>query len=90
MGSYGGLAGMLSVWFDDDLDEWQYGFATCMLGVQHIWWAIHVLDIITMLLLLSSIIAWLIEGSKPHTGSGKTSAFVGKTPDGKQVNKNVR
>ncbi|EAW11418.1 uncharacterized protein ACLA_091160 [Aspergillus clavatus NRRL 1] len=54
MGEYGGNAGLLSVWFDatPGVNEWQYEITMCMAGVQHIWWAVHVLDIVTVLLLL--------------------------------------
>ena len=49
MGSYSGYAGLLSAWFDDSVGEsgeWQVEFATCALGVQHWWWAIHILNIV--------------------------------------------
>jgi hypothetical protein len=43
MGSYGGHAGFLSGWFDSELGEWQFEYASCAFGVQHIWWVCHVL-----------------------------------------------
>ncbi|KAL9619170.1 MAG: hypothetical protein Q9160_006179 [Pyrenula sp. 1 TL-2023] len=48
MGEYGGNAGLLTVWFDFSIGEWEYAIAMCPLGTQHIWWGIHVLDIITV------------------------------------------
>ncbi|KAL8685624.1 MAG: hypothetical protein Q9224_005746 [Gallowayella concinna] len=48
MGEFGGNAGLLSAWFDDDSRRWQFGYSTCSLGVQHIWWAIHILDTVTV------------------------------------------
>jgi hypothetical protein len=48
MGEFGGNAGLLSIWFDTDLWEWKFDFDTCPLGVQHWWWAIHILDLITI------------------------------------------
>ncbi|KAL8804687.1 MAG: hypothetical protein Q9200_005714 [Gallowayella weberi] len=48
MGEFGGNAGLLSAWFDDNSRQWQFGYSTCSLGVQHIWWTIHILDIITI------------------------------------------
>ncbi|KAI9734785.1 MAG: hypothetical protein M1818_006772 [Claussenomyces sp. TS43310] len=48
MGEFGGNAGLLSLWFDADAWEWQYEFDTCALGQQHIWWAVHVIDLITV------------------------------------------
>lgn len=47
MGEYGGNAALLSVWFDTDpaVNEWRYEIGTCAAGVQHIWWAIHIVDV---------------------------------------------
>lgn len=57
MGDFGGNAGLLSGWFDDGLGEWQFEYSTCSIGVQHIWWAIHVLDLLTACgLLLAGLI----------------------------------
>ena len=47
MGDFGGNAGLLSAWFDSDAGEWQFAYSTCSMGVQHIWWAIHVLLVVT-------------------------------------------
>ena len=48
MGEFGGNAGLLSLWFDPNTWEWRVEFDTCPLGVQHWWWAVHVLDLITV------------------------------------------
>ncbi|KAL2812869.1 hypothetical protein BJX63DRAFT_421574 [Aspergillus granulosus] len=48
MGEYGGNAGLLSLWFDVDAAEWRYAVQMCPAGVQHIWWAVHVVDLITL------------------------------------------
>ncbi|KAL8990221.1 MAG: hypothetical protein Q9169_008177 [Polycauliona sp. 2 TL-2023] len=48
MGEFGGNAGLLSAWFDDSSRRWQFDYSTCSLGVQHIWWAIHILDLVTI------------------------------------------
>lgn len=48
MGEFGGNAGLLSAWFNEDMQRWQFEYSTCSLGVQHIWWAIHVLDMVTI------------------------------------------
>jgi hypothetical protein len=50
MGEFGGNAGLLSVWFDFAAGEWKYAIHMCKFGVQHIWWAVHVLDIVTAIL----------------------------------------
>lgn len=47
MGEFGGNAGLFSAWFDYDIGEWQTAYATCTLGTQHQWWAVHVLGSIT-------------------------------------------
>lgn len=48
MGEFGGNAGLLSAWFDDQSQRWRFEYSTCSLGIQHIWWAIHILDLITI------------------------------------------
>lgn len=47
MGDFGGNAGLLSAWFDSDAGEWRFAYSTCSIGVQHIWWAVHVLVLVT-------------------------------------------
>ncbi|KAL3472228.1 hypothetical protein BJX99DRAFT_10416 [Aspergillus californicus] len=49
MGDFGGNAGLLSLWFDVDAEEWKYAMNLCPAGVQHVWWAVHVVDLITVL-----------------------------------------
>ncbi|KAL5003844.1 hypothetical protein BDV10DRAFT_4241 [Aspergillus recurvatus] len=49
MGEYGGNAGLLSLWFDTAASEWKYAMTMCPAGVQHIWWAVHVIDLITLI-----------------------------------------
>ncbi|OJD40440.1 polarized growth protein [Diplodia corticola] len=48
MGEYGGYAGLVSVWFDETAGEWQSDVTMCSAGVQHIWWAVHILDLIAV------------------------------------------
>ncbi|KAL8708371.1 MAG: hypothetical protein Q9220_006752 [cf. Caloplaca sp. 1 TL-2023] len=48
MGEFGGNAGLLSAWFDDQAQRWRFEYSTCMLGVQHIWWFVHILDGVTL------------------------------------------
>lgn len=52
MGEFGGNAGLLSLWFDADADgdggEWKYEIQKCAAGVQHIWWAVHVVDVVVL------------------------------------------
>ncbi|GME46779.1 polarized growth protein [Neofusicoccum parvum] len=55
MGEYGGYAGLLSVWFDEGLGEWRSDVMMCSAGVQHIWWAVHIVDLITVGLLAGGL-----------------------------------
>lgn len=48
MGGYGGNAGLLSAWFDEDEWEWKFEFENCALGTQYVWWGIHALDLVTV------------------------------------------
>jgi hypothetical protein len=43
MGSYGGYAGFLSGWFNQAEGKWEFEYATCGFGVQHIWWVCNIL-----------------------------------------------
>ncbi|KAK3985075.1 hypothetical protein QBC44DRAFT_275971 [Cladorrhinum sp. PSN332] len=52
MGDFGGNAGLLSVWFDEELWEWKAEYGTCPLGTQHLWWVVHILDFIVALLVV--------------------------------------
>lgn len=58
MGEFGGNAGLLSVWFDDRLGEWDYEIVMCPAGVQHIWWAVHVLILVTAV----AGLLWAVSG----------------------------
>jgi hypothetical protein len=48
MGDFSGNAGLLSLWFDEETWDWQFEFANCRMGKQHLWWVVHVLDLITV------------------------------------------
>lgn len=48
MGGFAGNAGLLSLWFDEELWDWKFEFVNCGLGTQHIWWAVHIVDLITL------------------------------------------
>ena len=56
MGDFGGNAGLLSAWFNHEKPGWEFEFSTCSLGTQHLWWAVHVLDLVTIALL--NIVGW--------------------------------
>lgn len=61
MGEFGGNAGLLSAWFDADAARWRFEYSTCSLGVQHVWWAIHVLAVVTAGLALATLFVSLVE-----------------------------
>ncbi|EFX01065.1 hypothetical protein CMQ_6007 [Grosmannia clavigera kw1407] len=61
MGDYGGNAGLLSAWFDEAAWEWRFDFATCALGRQHLWWVVHVLDVLVLAAVLVYGLARLVE-----------------------------
>ncbi|KAJ5574308.1 uncharacterized protein N7459_008735 [Penicillium hispanicum] len=64
MGEFGGNAGLLSIWFDADQGEWDYEITMCPAGVQHIWWAVHVLILVTLIVGLLWIVAGVVCGDK--------------------------
>lgn len=73
MGMYGGYAYLVSAWFDASAGEWRFASSTCHVGVQHFWWAVHVVDLVTTVLLCTAAVACLLErvaGGKPRTPDG--------------------
>jgi hypothetical protein len=48
MGDFGGNAGLMSLWFDEETWDWRFEFVNCKLGTQHIWWVVHIVDLITL------------------------------------------
>lgn len=64
MGEFSGYAGFLSAWYDLSLGEkgeWVIEFNSCGVGVQHWWWGVHVVDLITILLIVSGGIVSILE-----------------------------
>jgi hypothetical protein len=73
MGEFGGNAGLLSLWFDFDAHEWQYDMQMCKFGVQHVWWAVHILDFITICIaVLWLALSWLSSLMKPSIATKKS------------------
>lgn len=62
MGEFGGNAGLLSAWFDEDAWEWRFEYATCAFGRQHLWWAVHVVDLIAIIMLVVFYAVRALEG----------------------------
>ncbi|CAI7581623.1 unnamed protein product [Penicillium glandicola] len=63
MGEFGGNAGLLSAWFDEVAGEWSYEITMCPAGVQHIWWAVHILVLVT----LGVALLWSLAGAQAKT-----------------------
>jgi hypothetical protein len=62
MGEFGGNAALVSAWWDEQQGKWQIELEMCSLGVQHIWWAIHVVDIVALIISIVAIITSLVGG----------------------------
>ncbi|KAF2434807.1 hypothetical protein EJ08DRAFT_685734 [Tothia fuscella] len=61
MGEFGGNAGLVSAWWDGDVGRWRIEVSTCSAGVQHIWWAVHVLDLLVVLIAGAAGVAYAFE-----------------------------
>lgn len=80
MGEFGGNAGLLSLWFDADpaVNEWKYEITMCAAGVQHIWWAVHVVDIVTVIVFLVFVASG--SSSSAKVDGGQASRGKGRSP----------
>lgn len=90
MGEFGGNAGLLSVWFDADLGEWDYEIVMCPAGVQHIWWATHVLILVTAIVGLLWFVTVLATGESPRTTAIAASLETKKVKGQVQSSSNGR
>lgn len=66
MGEFDGNAGLVSAWWNDAKEEWEFEYASCEAGVQHIWWAVHVADLIALSVGFMGVVVLALESS----GSG--------------------
>lgn len=64
MGDFGGNAGLLSAWFDESTWSWKFEYATCALGTQHLWWLIHIVDLVTLVAAAAYVVLSVLEASK--------------------------
>lgn len=64
MGESGGNAGLLSVWFDQNEWEFKFAYAECRLGKQHLWWAVHVVDLVSLVGMAVYSLLWLVGLTK--------------------------
>ncbi|KAI9705285.1 MAG: hypothetical protein M1820_005284 [Bogoriella megaspora] len=68
MGEFGGNAGMLSAWYEEPVagiegaeGQWKVEYAACPFVIQHVWWAVHILDLVMIGLLLLGMPLWFRE-----------------------------
>ncbi|EEP76890.1 conserved hypothetical protein [Uncinocarpus reesii 1704] len=75
MGEFGGNAGLLSIWFDSDpsVMEWKYDLVNCQMGVQHVWWAVHILTFVSLSIFVVWLILCLVDALYPSSGTGVTA-----------------
>lgn len=84
MGDFGGNAGLLSLWFDQDTWEWKFEYATCPLGTQHLWWFVHIVDAIVLLWIglygvLSALEAWGVDvDGRFYSGLARVKAWASR------------
>jgi hypothetical protein len=71
MGDFGGNAGLLSAWFDEQAWEWRFEYATCPLGRQHLWWFVHIMDLLVVVSLAAYPLVSLWESTY---GNGRPDA----------------
>ncbi|TVY80291.1 Protein TED1 [Lachnellula suecica] len=89
MGGFAGNAGLMSLWFDEETWDWKFEFMNCGLGTQHVWWLVHIVDLITLGVGLAYGILLAVEKMsrevpRRHMGNGtaKTSNGAGKSSNG--------
>jgi hypothetical protein len=92
MGDFSGYAGFLSAWFDYDKGEkgeWVVEFSTCGVGVQHWWWAVHIIDLILVVSFIGALgargyeilrpgVVRGLKDAKPRQGAGGSSGEMVK------------
>ncbi|KAJ5406479.1 hypothetical protein N7465_007763 [Penicillium sp. CMV-2018d] len=83
MGEFGGNAGLLSAWFDEVAGEWSYEITMCPAGVQHIWWVVHILVLVT----LGVALLWFLSGGAETKTAVRKVQPEQKTQNGqKEIN----
>ncbi|OAL04691.1 hypothetical protein IQ06DRAFT_290731 [Phaeosphaeriaceae sp. SRC1lsM3a] len=79
MGDFSGHAGFLSAYFDrskGDNGEWVFEFASCGVGVQHWWWAVHSIDFALVFISVLAGLVWAIENLVKRGESGEKQMNV--------------
>ncbi|ROW04769.1 hypothetical protein VMCG_04765 [Cytospora schulzeri] len=87
MGGYGGNAGLLSAWFDEEQWEWRFDYGECPLGNQYIWWATHLVDLVTVVVAVAYGLVTVGLPSYSFTigGTRKEEAGVQKVVEAEKV-----
>lgn len=85
MGEFGGNAGLLSLWYDFEAQTWKYGLQMCPLGIQHVWWAVHVIDIIAVLILFGWVVEWNLRARACETDAKGRRVNIGEDVNEKSV-----
>lgn len=82
MGEFGGNAGLLSLWYDVSQGEWDYEIMMCPAGVQHIWWGVHVLILITLVTGLTWALLGFIGTGNLHSRAAQEKKLKVVKPSG--------
>ncbi|KHN95563.1 Metallophosphoesterase domain protein [Metarhizium album ARSEF 1941] len=61
MGDFGGNAGLLSIWFNQQTWEWEHAYVDCPLGRQHFWWMTHFIVFGVLFFGLSYVVVAILE-----------------------------
>jgi len=85
MGDFGGYAGLLSVWFDEDAWEWKYEYASCSLGRPALWWTVHITDLV----LVGFIIVWAVMAVLGIGKEGVANKAVKRETSGAEVKREM-
>jgi hypothetical protein len=64
MGEFGGNTALVSAWWDEASGRWKIEVRNCGFVVQHIWWAVHILDIIVVVNLVLAVLAYIWHKSR--------------------------
>ncbi|VBB71303.1 Putative protein of unknown function [Podospora comata] len=75
MGDFGGNAGLLSIWFDEESWQWKADYDTCPLGTQHLWWLVHILDLIAVV----GLVVYIACGALKVVGLDVDGLFWGSS-----------
>lgn len=91
MGEFGGNAGLLSLWFDSNpaVMEWKYDVVTCKMGVQHVWWTVHITAFIALVMTIVWPFLYLAEKVCPSFITGKTTLRTEQVSDEAKPTKGI-